>query len=261
MRRQAARGPYFSGPLPRILAHRGFTGPDPQDQVPENTLAAFRRALAAGASHLESDVHATRDGVAVLVHDAEIVDADGLHVVVADVDWSLLQSVDLGRGNRVPTLAEALAALPDARFNLDIKAVGAADGMVADIRAANATGRVLVTSFSQQRRRAVVRQLPGVATSASAIAFLVALIAAKLGLRALVRLALHDVDALQIPERAAGIHCTGPRTLRGLRAFGGEVHIWTVNDRESMRRLHAAGVDGVVTDRTDRAVAALRAGS
>ncbi|NQX27444.1 glycerophosphodiester phosphodiesterase [Microbacteriaceae bacterium VKM Ac-2854] len=254
--RRPASGPYFSGPLPRILAHRGYTGSDPGDLVPENTLAAFRRALHAGATHLESDVHATRDGVAVLVHDAEIADADGLRYAVADVDWSLLEAVDLGGGNGVPSLVQALGELPNARFNLDVKAARAAAPIVAAIRSAGAVDRVLITSFSERRRRAVVRQLHGVATSASAVPFLLALVGAKLGASWLVRLALRGVDALQIPERAAGISTTGPRTLRGLRAFGGEIHVWTINDRAAMLRLRAAGVDGLVTDRTDLAVAA-----
>ncbi|NQX10293.1 glycerophosphodiester phosphodiesterase [Microbacteriaceae bacterium VKM Ac-2855] len=254
MRRPRASGRYFDGPRPRIFAHRGFVGAT--DAVPENTLAAFHCALDAGATHIESDVHATRDGVAVLVHDAEIHDVDGRRIVVAETVWAELEHVDLGGGHGVPSLASALEAEASAPFNLDIKSSRAADPVVAAVLDAHAVGRVLITSFSERRRRSVVRRLDGVATSASAVPVLLALLAAKLGLTAVVRWVLRDVDALQIPERAAGIRTTGPRTLRALRVFGGEIHIWTINEPATMRRLLAAGVDGIVTDRTDSAVIA-----
>ena len=66
MRSEAAEA-YFSPALPRVLAHRGLAV-----DAPENTLLAFAHALAIGVEHLETDVHASRDGVAVIAHDADL---------------------------------------------------------------------------------------------------------------------------------------------------------------------------------------------
>ena len=93
----------------------------------------------------------------------------------------------------------------------------------------------------------------GVATSASAPRFAAALLGAHLGLPSLVRAALHGIDALQVPERAAGLEVAVPRILSRLRVTGAEIHLWTINDPERMRALLALGVDGLVTDRTDLA--------
>ena len=125
------RHPFFDVATPTVIGHRGSAG-----EAPENTLASFARGLATGAAILESDVHLTRDGVPVLLHD-DVVDrtTDGRGPVAA-LSLAELRALDAGhrfsrdggrthpfrgRGLRVPTLAEALATFPDARFNLELK--------------------------------------------------------------------------------------------------------------------------------------------
>jgi glycerophosphoryl diester phosphodiesterase len=121
----------------------------------------------------------------------------------------------------------------------------------AAIRSARAEHRVLIGSFRNSRRQAAVRLLPGVATSASSGAVLVATWAAAVGLRVVTRAALRSVDAVQIPERILGVRSTSPRVLRAFHAAGVEVHVWTINDAATMDRLLDAGVDGIMTDRAD----------
>lgn len=225
--------------------------------MPENTLDAFDAALVAGASHLETDVHSTRDGVAVLVHDPEVVDR-GTRIPIADLTWAELGAIDLGTGERVPTMAEALAAFPEGRFNIDIKDSRAVGPTADAVRAAGAVDRVLITSFSESRRRRAVQLLPGVATSSSSARFVAALAATKARITPGVRAALRGMDAVQVPERYAGIRVITPRSVSMLHDVGVEVHVWTVNDAASMRRLLALGVDGLVTDRTDIAVSVIQ---
>ena len=122
--------PYFDLPRPVVIGHRGCAG-----EVPENTLASFEAGLAAGAAILESDVHVSRDGVPVLIHD-DVVDrvTDGSGPV-ADLDLAELSRLDAGhrferdgrhpfrgRGLRIPTLEQALRTFPAARFNLELNA-------------------------------------------------------------------------------------------------------------------------------------------
>ncbi|NQX06872.1 glycerophosphodiester phosphodiesterase [Rathayibacter sp. VKM Ac-2856] len=247
------RPPFLSGRRPRVIAHRGF-GPHGEG----NTLESFERALSAGADLLETDVRASLDGVAVLVHDEEVVDARGLRHRIADTRWEELAAIELPlSGERLLPLAEALRRLPGAHFNIDVKARGAVVPVVEAVLATGARDRVLITSFSESRRRAAVRLLPGVATSASAPRFVAALLGAHLRFAPLVRCALRGIDALQVPERAAGLQVTDPRILARLRSTGAEIHLWTINDPTRMRALLALGVDGLVTDRTDLARAAV----
>lgn len=241
--------PYFAPPRPRVIAHRGLSL-----EVPENTLASFQAALSVGVSHIETDVHASSDGVSVISHDSVLDRVAGREGEVEACTAKELARIDLGGGHGFPTLTEALDAFPDAFFNIDVKSAAAVEPAALAITSTGAINRVLVTSFSEQRRASIVRLLPGVATSASGPVFAAALFAGKLGLTPLVRRALARVDAVQVPERAVGLAITTPRMIALLHAAGVEVHIWTINEPESMRRLLGLGVDGIVTDRADLAM-------
>ena len=240
---------YFSPAPPRVLAHRGLAL-----EAPENTLLAFLQALAMGVTHIETDVRASSDGVAVLSHDPDLRRLTGRDVRVDRLTFAELSEVDLGHGQSFSSLAGALEAFPDARFNIDIKAANGVQPTVDAIVATRSADRVLVTSFSDRRRRAAVRQLPGVATSASGFRFVLAWGAAGLGATPLFRFALRDVDAAQVPEKYVGLRAITPRMIRLLHSEGLEVHVWTINDVEDMRRLLDLGVDGLVTDRSDLAL-------
>jgi glycerophosphoryl diester phosphodiesterase len=225
--------------------------------VPENTLEAFALALDVGAGYLESDVRATRDGVAVLAHDADLRRLAGHPGRIAALTALELGDVDL-HGSRVPTLQEALERFPTARFNLDLKSADAVGPAVEAIRLAGAVGRVLIGSFDEHRRASTVRGLPGVATSASPRIAAIALAALRAGLPRTAAKALNGVHAVQVPESTGGVRVVTPRTVAGFHRAGVEVHVWTVNTAAAMRRLLEWGVDGIVTDRADVAVAVVR---
>jgi len=237
---------FLSGPLPRIIAHRGLA-----IAAPENTLLAFLKALNAGATHLETDVHASADGVAVISHDPDLSRTVERTVDVRQLTMAELRRVDLGHGQGYCSLADALDAFPQARFNIDIKDAEAALPAARAIREARATDRVLITSFDERRRRAAVDALPGVASSASVTTVLPAIAAAKIGAVPLARRALRGLVAVQIPERRGFLRLVTARTVGALHRAGVEVHVWTVNEPKQMSRLLDLGVDGIVTDRCD----------
>lgn len=244
---------FLEGPRPRILAHRGLA-----TEAPENTLAAFRAAVAVGATHVESDVRVSADGVAMLVHDAtlERVSQDATRIDATSAQ--ALQALDLGSGHGIPTLAAALAALPDVRWNLDLKVPAAVEPATRAILEADAVGRVLVTSFDDATRARAVAALPGVATSASRGLMAKALVAVRLRRRSALRRLLDGIAAVQVPERLGRIRIVDVASIDAFHAAGVEVHVWTVNEAFDMRRLVSLGVDGIVTDRADVAVATLR---
>ncbi|WP_241972610.1 glycerophosphodiester phosphodiesterase family protein [Cryobacterium cryoconiti] len=236
-----------------MFAHRGLSL-----GAPENTLLAFRHALEAGASHLETDVHASADGIAVLSHDADC-DVAGTRIRVDRLSMAELRRVGLGTGQTFASLREGLDAFPDARFNIDVKSAAAAEATAVAVRDARAIDRVLITSFSEARRRTAVGLLPGVATSASAPVIIRTVLAAGLGTAAPVRRSLTGFAAVQVPESVRFLRILTPRFIRAIHAAGVEVHVWTVNDPDDMTRLLDWGVDGLVTDRCDLAVKVIAA--
>ncbi len=238
--------PYFAAPTPRVLAHRGLAV-----EAPENTLLAFAAAVGIGITHIETDVHVSADGVAMVAHDPDLSRVGGAASRVDELTVRELAELDLGEGQHMPTLAEALDGFPDAFFNIDLKTMDAVAPAVDAISAARAHDRVLLTSFSERRRRAALRLLPQVATSASGPRFAAALLASVVRGGPAVRRALSGLHAVQIPERALGLETVTPARIRAFHDAGVEVHVWTINDADTMRRLLERGVDGIVTDRAD----------
>src|SRR5262245_23831875 len=122
--------PFFALRRPLAIGHRGCAG-----EVPENTIASFARAVADGAVVIETDVHLTRDGVPVLIHDDEVARVTDGRGAVRDLDYAEIRALDAGfqfrapdggtpfrgAGLRIPSLVEALGALPGVRFNLELK--------------------------------------------------------------------------------------------------------------------------------------------
>ncbi len=255
------RHPWFAATAsPRVLAHRGLISADSPDVV-ENSFLAVAAAHAAGATYVESDCHLTRDGVVVLFHDDTLERVTGDPRRVADVTVGELDAIMSDRGGLL-TLPHALDAFPTLRFNLDVKAAGAAEPVGRAV--ARHTARVLLTSFSDSRRIAAVRAAmdagatlrPAISAGTAVISRL--LVAVALRSQRLADRELSGIDAVQIPERQGRVRVLSPRLIRTAHAAGAEVHVWTVNDPEDMRRLVAAGVDGIVTDRAEIALSLLR---
>lgn len=255
--------PWFAGAAtPRVLAHRGLVTPEEAAHgIVENSFAAVAAAHSAGADYVESDCHLTADGVVVLFHDDDLSRVTGDPRPVAAVGSRELEALMSERGGLL-TLAQALDAFPTVRFNLDVKAAGAAEPVGRLIAPHGA--RVLLTSFSDERRRAALAAAAAAgrgirpATSAGSATMTRVLAALALRSRRGVRRALKGVDALQVPERQGRIRVLSPRLIAAAHASGVEVHVWTVNEPGDMARLVGMGVDGIVTDRADIALRALR---
>ncbi len=238
------RTAWFDAPLPRVIAHRGLA-----TRAAQNGMAAFRVALEAGATHLETDARATSDGHAVLAHDAELL---GMGPVSALPLTALRE-----QHPDVVTLQAALEEFPHACFNLDVKSVDAVFPVVQALRGSE--HRVLLASFSDRRRLAATRGLERpVATSASGRGVVQLLVGLRLRQSFLVRRALTGIDAMQLPDRALRSPALARAVVAACHAHGVEVHVWTVNDPQRMQELIALGADGIITDRCDLAVAALR---
>ena len=113
LRPVTSNSPYLDDP-PLAFAHRGGAA-----EGDENTEQAFARAVAAGYRYIETDVHATRDGVAVVMHDDTLDRMAGVQGRVGELSYRDLASVRVAGAAAIPTLGEVLEAWPGIRFNID----------------------------------------------------------------------------------------------------------------------------------------------
>lgn len=240
---------YLEGQYPRVIAHRGF----PLNHA-ENTLGAFHAALDAGADILETDVHLSKDGMVVVAHDPDLTRVAGRPGLVSDFTAAQLADMDLGAGEGFPLLDTVLKEFPEQKFNIDLKIRSSVDPFVELIRSHGAENRVLATSFDEPTREAVIRALPNISSSASQQMVIRARLWTWLGLPMDSLRLSPEVVALQIPPAMYGVALVTPSMIRLAKRRGLEVHVWTINDPDDMRRLWSMGVQGIITDRTDLAV-------
>jgi glycerophosphoryl diester phosphodiesterase len=242
---------YLDGPTPRVIAHRGLS-----IDVPENTLAAFRAAVAAGADILETDVHLSLDGHVVIAHDPDLARLTGLRGLISQFTAAQLTQMDLGAGHTFCLLSDALSEFPEQRFNIDLKEFAVVDAFVDVITQMRAHERVLIASFDEKTRRVTSDKLPGVPSSATPPHVMEGKLRSWLGLPADTWAVPKDIVALQVPPTRFGMSLVTPSFIRTAHQKGLEVHVWTIDDAPTMQRFWNMGVDGIVTDRTDIAVAA-----
>ncbi|HEX5506597.1 MAG TPA: glycerophosphodiester phosphodiesterase [Thermomicrobiales bacterium] len=221
-------------------AHRGAP-----TVAPGNSRAAIVAAAALGVDMVEVDVHATADGALALWHDDDLPAGDA-RLPLAATTLAELQRVDLGRGERLITLADAMAAVRGrAALLVDLKADGLAEPIVATARRLD-FGPVVVCGGYWGSLCDVKRLAPEIGTSLT----LERHWRAWHGDDAIERA---DTDALTVDARLLG----EPGLLDRCHARGLAVLAWTVDRPEDMRRLLALGVDGLTSNRPDRFAALL----
>lgn len=234
------------------LAHRGGWLTDERGVRRtdlENTAVAFQHAVDLGYTYLETDVHATSDGVLMAFHDPVLDRATDMGGAIADLPHREVARARVAGREPVPLLEDLLGAWPEARFNIDLKADSAVAPLREVVRRTNAWDRVCVGSFDQRRldraRRLFDRP---VATSCGPLD-VVRLRFSCLSplLRAL---ASRVPVCAQIPLRHGAFPLLSRDLIRTARVLGMQVHVWTINEPSTMERLLDAGVDGIVTDDT-----------
>jgi glycerophosphoryl diester phosphodiesterase len=231
------------------FAHRGGAY-HPEVEGLENTLSAFRHAVELGYEYLETDVHATADGVLLAFHDAVLDRVSDHRGEIADLTAAQVAAALVGGRERVPTLASLFDEFPDARFNIDLKSPAAVPLLAQLVAERNAWDRVMVGSFSRRRLQEFRRLTGGrVPTSAHPLEVLVWRLCPSGRLAD--RLTRGRVAALQVPHRRAHVTITTEALVRRAHRAGKQVHVWTIDEPGEMRVLLDRGVDGLMTDRTD----------
>ncbi|MGH7558647.1 MAG: glycerophosphodiester phosphodiesterase [Gemmatimonadota bacterium] len=248
---------FFSGPLPRQFAHRGASG-----TCPENTLAAFREARAAGADGFELDVHRTADGEIVVYHDSTLDRTTDGRGALADLTLAELRELDAGgrftpdqgrtypfqgQGVSIPTLREILEEFRRIPIIVEIKQVeppleGDLRQVIGDCDAGDWT---LVFSLAQEpldRYRALAPEQPTGYGPEDVAEFLK-------------RVNNGSWDgytppaaAFAVPVRWHGLQIVNASFVEAAHRFDREVFVWTVNEEREMKRLLDLGVDGLISD-------------
>jgi glycerophosphoryl diester phosphodiesterase len=235
-------------PLPEatvaVTAHRGDS-----KHAPENTLAAFRAAIAARADYSELDVQRTRDGAVVVLHDGDLMRMAGDPRRIGELTLQDLEGIDIGRrfgaafaGEHVPLLASVIDLVRGhMRLNVELKYNGPDPGLAAAavevLRSKDFLDQVVITSLSAAALTQVKSIEPRLRTGL--------IVSAEVG-----DVARADADFLSLNSARAT-----SAVLRRAHAVGKEVHVWTVNRAEVMLRMIERGVDNIITD--DPALAVL----
>jgi len=259
--------PYFEPDKFLVIAHRGG-----RSLGPENTIYTFKRAIEKGADVLEMDLQTTADGQLVVLHDRNVNRTTNGKGAVDGFSLSELKKLDAGfrwsphnsntfplrnKGITIPTLADVFQALPDTRMNIEIKSsqVNTIQDLCRVIREHAMAEKVMVACFDSGKLGEFRSVCPEVATSAGASE---AVLFYWLQRAQLESAYSPSAQALQIPEAYRDRRITTSRFLDAAHARNMRVHVWTVNDTESMQRLIALGVDGIMTDYPDRLVNVLK---
>lgn len=245
------RWPYLDSPGPHVLAHRGAHG----DGVAENSMTAFERAVTLGCRYIETDVHATADGVLVAFHDSTLDRVTDRTGPIAAQSWRAVSRARLEDGSAIPLAEDVLAGWPEVRVNIDVKADSAVGPLLDALHRTQAYRRVCVGSFSDRRVQHLRRALPPGTASALAPREVAALrFRARPGSRWLPE----QAPCVQVPEAQGRLRIVDEPFVARAHEQGRVVHVWTVNDEPTMRRLLDLGVDGIVTDDASLGLAVAR---
>ncbi|MBN1955403.1 MAG: glycerophosphodiester phosphodiesterase [Anaerolineae bacterium] len=236
---------------PLNVAHRGASG-----SAPQNTLAAFRRAVELGADGVELDVHLSADGVPVVIHDFAVENTTDGSGRVADLPLAALQELDAGAwfdatfsGERIPTLEQVLDdAGPRLLVNVELKALDGVDrGLEAVVAAVverrGVPERLLFSSFEPQALCRMQRLAPHIPR---------ALLYGPAPLSILTFLRARRRRELKLAGVSPHWSLLRPAAVRRAHARGRRVTAWTVDEPQRMRRLVAWGVDAIITNYPDR---------
>lgn len=252
---------YFSRSDFRVIAHRGGRG-----LGPENTLAAFRLSLAAGADVLEMDVRSTADGHLVIIHDDSVDRTTNGRGAVQGMTLFQLKNLDAGyrwtsdagqsfpfrgHGISVPTIAEVFEATAGTPLIVELKEdrPTAARSLCNELGRYDRTADVLVASAHREVLEDFRSACPSVATAAGPAEALRFYLLSRLDLSFLYS---PIAQALLVPRTVKGRELVTPAFVKAAHGRNLNVSVWTVNAEDEMRQLIRAGVDGIITDYPDR---------
>jgi len=231
--------PYLDTTVPIPIAHRGGAG-----VWPENTMPAFQGAVDLGFKYVETDVHATADGVLVAFHDSRLDRATNKTGKISELLWSDVEKALVDGREPIPRFSELMMAFPDLRVNIDPKLDNAVGPLIQELKDLDALDRVCVGAFSDSRLRKFHDEFgEKICLSMGPIEVATARLASwglpKRKFRA---------RAAQVPIRQGPIPIVDRRFVDRMHSLGIAVHVWTIDEVAEMNELLDLGVDAIMTD-------------
>jgi glycerophosphoryl diester phosphodiesterase len=225
-------------PTFRAFAHRGGA-----QERPENSLAAFQHAVDLGFVDLELDVRGTKDGVAVVHHDATLNRTTDRVGRLNDLTWPHVARARIHGRFPIMRLEELLARLPTTHLTVDAKDAMAVSAITAALASLSDPGRVTVTSFSARRLKALRRDLPVSSAAHPGEVWRV--------WRSSRRGTIPQIEgqSLAVPKRIGRRTLLTPQFIHHAHSMGLPVYAWTINSETDMQALIELGIDGIMTDR------------
>ncbi|WP_405856459.1 glycerophosphodiester phosphodiesterase family protein [Streptomyces sp. NBC_01515] len=210
------------------IGHRGVMGLEP-----ENTLRSFVAAEQAGLDVIELDLHLSKDGALVVMHDADVDRTTDGTGSIAERTLGELRTLDAGRGERVPVFEEVLDAVRSP-VQAEIKDLAAARALAEVMHRRNLVERVEVSSFHDEAIAEIARLVPGVRT---------ALIASRFGPDVVERATEAGAETVCLNIRRLTLEVVEAARKADLKIIG-----WVVNTQDQLRLVRALGLDGATTD-------------
>ena len=225
------------------IAHRGGS----QENL-ENSPSSFMHALSLGFDVLETDVHATSDGVLVIMHDPSLARTSTIKKQVSELTWKQISNYRLRNDEPILRLEQLIdVAGPDTKFNIDPKSDSAVTPLINFLKADEAAAsRICVASFSTDRLVKIRAALPHISTSLGATEIRSFTFASRSRHG---RWTGPQVAAVQVPEKAFGLRLVTQQFVDFAHSLDMQVHVWTIDNENDMNRLYDLGVDAVITDR------------
>jgi glycerophosphoryl diester phosphodiesterase len=231
--------PYLNQPGISISAHRGGS-----IEAPENTLESFKYAIDLGSAYIETDVQLSADGIPFIFHDDDLSRLLGEDITFNSLHSNEINQLKLFESYQIPTLEEALKKFPGTYFQIDVKTDEVALPTMQVIQDLDAFSRVCIASFSSKRLKLVKKNFPETCLSMGPMEILKLLLSS---------FGLYNKkvqgDCLQIPIYHYGIKLVTKRFVKFVQSLGLKIHVWTINDENTMQKLINIGVDGIITDR------------
>lgn len=256
---------FFKVDRPLVIAHQGG-----EKLAPSNTMAAFTNAADMGVDVLETDIHITKDGHLVTIHDPTVDRTTNGSGAVADMTLAEIQKLDAGyhfkdlegnysfrgKGVYIPTVEEMFQTFTDIKIEIEIKDDNPPDKLdeIAEklwelIKKYKMEDKIIIGSFDQEILNTFNKYSKGlVATSAGRSEVKSFVVFHKFFLR---NLYVPQVDAFQIPTEDSGFDLTDQKLIDGAHRLGMQIHYWTIDDPATMNKLIDAGADGILTNRPD----------
>ena len=231
--------PYLdtSGPIP--IAHRGGAG-----AWPENTMPAFQGAVDLGFQYVETDVHATADGILVAFHDDRLDRVTNAVGQISQLRWSDVRQALVDGKEPIPRFSDLMLSFPDLRVNIDPKANNAVEPLIRELRELDALDRVCIGAFSDARLKRIHEEFGSD-------------VCLSMGPLEVARARLSSwhlpikrfrARAAQVPIRQGPIPIVDSKFVSRCHQLGLAVHVWTIDKPEEMDSLLDLGVDGIMTD-------------